>query len=181
MVQDFKVRVRACVCVCEREWVLSWIKWMEREDFKKCWLACLLTAHDLLRRFQSSVCAKRHTVVHCTGRAGTVGFTVQVGKEGLEARQLWDPASWACSVVPRLLLPMQIYLSLISRFPTGRAHSKRAANWLCQIAAEEAGGKPFEHKLVAEVCLLPATMQVATTVYKNHVQNMRNICDVETG
>lgn len=48
-----------------------------------CCLACLLTAHDLLRRFQASVCAKQHTVAHCAGGAGTLALTVQAWKEGL--------------------------------------------------------------------------------------------------
>lgn len=47
-----------------------------------CWLACLLTAHDPLRRFQPSVCPKQRTVAGCARVAGTLALRVQAVMRG---------------------------------------------------------------------------------------------------
>lgn len=44
-----------------------------------CWLACLLTAHDPLRRFQASVCPKQRTVAGCARVAGTLALSWDEG------------------------------------------------------------------------------------------------------
>ena len=56
-----------------------------KDDLKMCRLACLLTAHDLLRRFQASVCPKQHGTALCARAAGTAAPTAQAGKRGTVA------------------------------------------------------------------------------------------------